>query len=297
MAKSVGFIGLGKMGMPMALNLCKKGFEVYAHSSKQASEDAIIAAGGHSIGSFAEMAEKCDVVITIVPADKEIVGVYSGEDGVFAHAHKGLVCIDMTSALGSTKIRMAEEAKKLEKDIHFLDAPVSGGVKGATQGTLTIMVGSSKEDFDANQNVFKAMGTKIFYTGDVGCGSNIKMLNQMLNAANTAIAAEVLCLSRKLGVDDKILSEIINQSSGASYVFERNVPKFMMTGDHTPGFRLDLMKKDVGLFVDTARAEKAYSPISNLVYQEYQATSNQGMGDKSYTAIFEWLKKSQAPNS
>ena len=136
-----------------------------------------------------------------------------------------------------------------------IDAPVSGGVAGA-----------------------------------VGSGSNVKMLNQMLNAGNTAIAAEVLCMSRELGIDDSVLSDVVNQSSGASFIFEKNVPKFMMTGDHTPGFRLDLMKKDVGLFVDSAKQVGEFTPVSQLVYQMYQAASNSGLGDANYTGIHKWYE-------
>ncbi|MBQ7063303.1 MAG: NAD(P)-dependent oxidoreductase [Firmicutes bacterium] len=292
--KTIGFIGLGKMGLPMAMNLCRAGFTVYAHSGNPDSQAKLAALGGQPIGSFAEMASCCDVVITIVPADKEILEL-AGVIG--EHGHDGLMWIDMTSAKGTTKKAIAgqlcRKAEETGRRISFMDAPVSGGVAGAEKGTLTIMVGSSREDFDAQQDVLGAMGKNIIYTGDVGAGSNIKMLNQMLNAANTAIAAEVLCISRQLGVEDTVLSQVVNQSSGGSYVFERNVPKFMMSGDHTPGFRLDLMKKDVGLFIDTAQEIDGFVPLANMVYQEYKASSHQGMGNLSYTAIHQWYEKNQ----
>ncbi len=292
--KTIGFIGLGKMGLPMALNLCRAGFGVYVHSGNPESQKCLENAGAKAIGGFAEMAEKLDAVITIVPADKEILAL---AEVIREAAHDGLTWIDMTSAKGTTKKAIAEDFAAYKetagKTIRFLDAPVSGGVAGAQKGTLTIMVGADKADFDAQQDVLSAMGTNIVYCGEVGSGSNIKMLNQMLNAANTAIAAEVLCLSRQLGVDDKTLSQVVNQSSGASFIFERNVPKFMMTGDHTPGFRLDLMKKDVGLFVDTAQEIDGFAPLANIVYQMYKASSHQGMGNLSYTAIHKWYEENQ----
>lgn len=292
MGKKIGFIGLGNMGLPMALNLCKSGFEVLACSSSSESQQKIVAAGGGSVGSFQTMAEVCDIIITIVPADQEILSLYK-EDGILLNAKPGLVCIDMTSAQGRTKQAIVRYIEQTGRDVQFIDAPVSGGVAGAAAGTLTIMAGCTDRQFEENQDIFQAMGKKIIHTGPVGSASNVKMLNQMLNAANTVIAAEVLCMSRELGVDDKVLSQVINQSSGQSFVFEKNVPKYMMTGDHTPGFRLDLMKKDVGLFVDTVQEIHGFTPVSGLVYQLYQAASNQGAGGKNYTYIHKWLEENQ----
>jgi len=291
--KKIGFIGLGKMGLPMAVNLCKADFELYVKSSNQSNQNIITQNGGKSIEDFAHMAKECDVIITILPADQEIMEVYTKDNGIIANAKDGLVCIDMTSAKGTTKEKIAELFIASGKNIKFLDAPVSGGVAGATNGTLTIMVGSEKEDYDSSMDVLKALGTKIIYTGQVGTASNVKMLNQMLNAANTAIAAEVLCISRGLGVDDKVLSEVVNQSSGASFIFEKNVPKYMMTGDHTPGFRLNLMKKDIGLFADASAQLNGFTPISDLVYQIYRETANEGHGDMNYTYVYKWFEENQ----
>lgn len=292
MSRKIGFIGLGNMGLPMALNLCRKGFEVFVCSRSSESQRTIIEAGGGAIGSYQAMAEQCDVVITIVPADREILSLY-GEDGILLNAKPGLVCIDMTSAKGTTKMQIAQNLEQTEKRIQFIDAPVSGGVAGAAAGTLTIMVGCSKEQFEENQDIFRAMGKKIIHTGPVGSASNIKMMNQMLNAANTVIAAEVLCISRSLGVKDAVLSQVVNESSGGSFVFEKNVPKYMMAGEHTPGFRLDLMKKDVSLFTDSVKEIGGFAPVANLVYQLYCAVSNQGAGSKNYTYIHKWLEENQ----
>lgn len=289
----IGFIGLGNMGLPMALNLCRKGFSVYVCSGNEESQNRILGAGGYAAGSFREMAANCDCVITIVPADAEIREVYLGENGILSAAKSGLICIDMTSAMGATKQEIAEYISSRELPVEFMDAPVSGGVSGAEQGTLTIMVGGDKETYERCHPVLEAMGKRIVYTGGVGSASNVKMINQMLNAANTAAAAEALCLSRRLGLDDKILSEVVNESSGGSYVFEKNVPKYMMTGDHTPGFRLKLMKKDVKLYIETAKKMQEFTLIPELVYQIFAAAENQGNGDKNYTWIYEWFCQNQ----
>ena len=292
--KTIGFIGLGKMGLPMALNLCRAGYQLLIHSSNPNSAKQVEELGGHSVASYQELAEQSDVVITIVPADKELKELYLAPDGVLDHMRPGTACIDMTSALGETMMLLEQYAKERSLEVKILDAPVSGGVAGATAGKLTIMVGcESKELCDTYMPVFQAMGEKIFYTGALGSGSNIKMINQMVNAANTAIAAEAICLATQLGVNLNTLCEVVNQSSGGSYIFERNVPKYMLTGDHTPGFRLKLMEKDVGLFMSAARNQHAFTPVSELVYQIYKATSNQGMGAQNYTCILEWLKQNQ----
>lgn len=289
----IGFIGLGKMGLPMAKNLCKAGYSVYVHSGNSDSQAQMLQEGALAIGSFREMAKLCDAVITIVPADKEIQELYLGEDGLIANAKEGVTFIDMTSAKGNTKELVNEAMKASGKELRFVDAPVSGGVAGAVNGTLTIMTGCEESTFEAVKPVLEAMGKNIIYTGDVGTASNVKLLNQMLNAGNTAVAAEVLCMSRKLGVDDEVLKNVVSQSSGQSFVFDRNVTKFMMSGDHTPGFRLNLMKKDVGLFIDAANELEGFTPVTHLVYELFRACANNGMGDLNYTSIHKWMEENQ----
>ena len=293
MVLKIGFIGLGHMGLPMALNLCKAGYPVFVHSSNRQSSSRIQEAGGHEIASFAKMARTLDVIITIVPADQEIMDIYLGEDGILEHAREGLICIDMTSAMGDTKRQVFRHISRLERQIGFADAPVSGGVTGAENGTLTIMAGCQRELLEVIRPVLAAMGKKIVYCGDIGSGSDIKMINQMLNAANTAIAAETVCLAEKLDLDLQTLCDVVNDSSGGSFIFKNNVPKFFLTGDHTPGFRLDLMKKDIGLYRETAEREKAFSPLSAMVCELYKAVSNQGGGDRNYTYIMKWMEENQ----
>ncbi len=286
--KKIGFIGLGKMGLPMALCLCRKGFSVWTCSSKEESQRSVEEAGGHGAPDYAWMAAECDVLISIVPADREILEL---AQVVEDRGREWLVWIEMTSAMGTTKQAVARSLE--HKGIRLMDAPVSGGTAGARKGELTIMAGACGTLLEEHRDILEGMGTRIFHTGGVGSASNVKMLNQMLNAANTAIAAEVLCLSRKLGVDDEVLSRVVNQSSGGSYIFERNVPKYMMTGDHTPGFRLDLMKKDVGLFTETAKEKDSFFPVSGLIAELYKAASHRGFGDQNYTAIHKWYEENE----
>jgi 3-hydroxyisobutyrate dehydrogenase-like beta-hydroxyacid dehydrogenase len=290
--ETIGFIGLGNMGLPMALNLCKAGYPLLVCSGKPESSRQIEAAGGRRVSSFAELARQADMVITIVPADKEVLELYTVPGGLIENMRDTAVCIDMTSAKGSTKQAVADCAKQKGKKTGVIDAPVSGGVQGAKAGTLTIMVGCEKSLFDRALPVFQAMGKKITHTGDIGSASNIKMINQMINAGNSAVACEALCVAKKLGVNLDAMCDIINDSSGASFVFKNNAPRFIKD-DHVPGFRLDLMKKDVGLFIESAQAHSAFTPMSEFVYQVFKAASNQGYGDKNATGIFKWYEQSQ----
>ena len=289
----IGFIGLGKMGLPMGKNLCKAGYSVYVHSTNPVSQEEMLGEGAIAIKSYNEMAKCCDMVITIVPADKEIKELYLSDEGLIANAREGVIFIDMTSAKGATKELVNEAVKAADKGLQCVDAPVSGGVAGAVNGTLTIMTGCEESTFEAVKPVLEAMGKNIIYTGAVGTASNVKLLNQMLNAGNTAVAAEVLCMSRKLGVDDEVLKNVVSQSSGQSFVFDKNVTRFMMSGEHTPGFRLNLMKKDVGLFIDAANELEGFTPVTHLVYELFRACANNGMGDLNYTSIHKWMEENQ----
>ena len=291
--KTIGFIGLGAMGLPMARNLCKAGFSLLICSSNPENAAAIESAGAKSLLSFAQVASAADVIITILPADKEVLELYTTAGGLIDNMRDGAICIDMTSASGFTKKAIAQYAQDKNKRIGVIDAPVSGGPAAAETGALTIMVGCDQSLYDENLPIFEAIGKKIVHTGDLGSASNIKTLNQMLNAGNSAVVCEVLCVAAKMGIDMNKLYEIVNDSSGASFVFKNNMPKYIFTKDHSPVFRLDLMKKDVGLFIENAKQTQAFTPISQFVHQVYEATSNQGHGDKNTTYIFEWYKSNQ----
>jgi 3-hydroxyisobutyrate dehydrogenase-like beta-hydroxyacid dehydrogenase len=291
--KTIGFIGLGNMGLPMALNLCKAGFPLLVCSGKPESAKQIEAAGGKSVSSFAELAKQADIIITIVPADREILELYTRDGGLVDNMKDGSACIDMTTAKGSTKQAVADHVKQKGRKIRVIDAPVSGGIAGAKAGTLTIMVGCEKSVFDEYMPVFQALGKKIVHTGDIGSAANIKMINQMLNAGNSAIICEALCVARKLGINPDLMYDIINNSSGASSVFKNYVPRIMKDDYVPPVFRLDLMRKDVGLFIESARQQNAFTPMSEFVYQVFKAASNQGHGGKDTSYIFKWFEQSQ----
>ena len=291
--KKIGFIGLGNMGLSMALHLCKAGYPLLVCSGNKENEKKIVEAGGKTADSYAELARLSDIVITIVPADAEVLDLYTSENGLIENMKDGAVCIDMTSARGITKKLIASHAEKLQKHIGVIDAPVSGGVTGAQAGTLTVMAGCERELFDRYREIFEPMSKKIIYTGELGTASDIKMINQILYAVHTSIVSEALCVADQLGVDKKILFDVVNESSGSSFVTKNVVPVNMLTGDHTAGFRLELMKKDIGLFTETARQNHAFSPISTLIDQIFTAASNQGLGELNVTGVQKWFQANQ----
>lgn len=288
--KRIGFIGIGSMGKPMALNLLKAGYELTAFSRNAGALAEIKSAGGNAAGSIAELAAAVEAVVTIVPADKEILEVYTSQGGLIDNLRDGAVCIEMTSARGETVRRLEECARQRQRKIRFIDAPVSGGVAGAASGNLTIMAGGDKGLIEEYMPVLSAMGSKIFYTGGLGSGKAVKMINQFLNAGNTCVAAEALFLARRMGLDLDNLCRIVNESSGSSYVFKNNVPKFMVPQDYEQGFRLELMKKDVGLAFEQAAADDIALPVLGLVFEVYQSMCNQGYGRKNYSVVAEWVK-------
>jgi 3-hydroxyisobutyrate dehydrogenase-like beta-hydroxyacid dehydrogenase len=283
----IGFIGLGAMGKPMALNLVKAGMPVtVTYHRNRAPAEELEKAGAQLVDSVAEVARGSDVVVTVLPADREIREVYSE---LIDNLKSGSVCIDMTTAMPQTIIEMAEQASK--NGIKVLDAPVSGGVTRAESGSLTIMVGGEKETIESCRPVLEAMGEKIFITGEVGSGKGIKMINQILNAGNTYIASEALVLAKKLGIDLNTLCEVIGASSGGSWVFQNVIPKFVIPKNFKPGFKLNLMKKDIDLSIQSAKEEALSLPVTSLIGQIYQAVINQGYGEKYYCIVSQWVEE------
>jgi 3-hydroxyisobutyrate dehydrogenase-like beta-hydroxyacid dehydrogenase len=220
-----------------------------------------------------------------------VLKVYTDDGGIIANAKDGLICIEMTSAMGATMKKISEFAKKKGADITFVDAPVSGGVAGAEQGTLTIMQGGEKDDIQKVRPYLEAMGSKLIYAGKLGDGKSVKMLNQMLNALNTAVAAEAIYLAQSLGIDSDILLDIVRNSSGGSWVINNNIKKFMIEKLYDKGFKLELMTKDLRLSVQEARQQGISLPITKQVLDEYEQTLEDFGGNVNYNAVGEWINK------
>jgi 2-hydroxymethylglutarate dehydrogenase len=294
----ISFIGLGIMGKPMAMNLLRAGYRLIGYDINREAVKDIVLMGAEEGRSIADTAARSDVVITMLPADREIIDVYTSENGILDSMGDNSICIDMTSARGETIIEVERVARNKGKKIRFIDAPVSGGVQAAKDGTLTIMAGGDMDVLDECRQILGVMGKRIYHTGPLGSGKSVKMINQLLNAGNTYIVSETLCLAKSMGLDMNILYGVITESSGDSWVFRNNVPKFILPGEYDTGFRLELMKKDLGLSIEQAYKENISLPVMNLIYQVYLGMSNLGYDKKNYSIISKWVEmQNKAPEN
>lgn len=288
--EKIGFIGLGSMGMPMAKNLLKAGYSLGVYDINRSACAQAGEAGAKVYPDTATLAQEKDIIITILPADRQIREVYMGANGLMDMAREGTLFIEMTSAMGETVCQLEQEALSRGKKLRFVDAPVSGGVAGATAGTLTIMVGGAPEDVEAARPILEVLGEHIIPTGSLGSGKNVKIINQLLNAIHTCAAAEAIYLARTMNLDLQQLLPILYQSTGDSWVLRNNVPKFMLTGEYTGGFKLSLMRKDVGLALRQASQSGLKLPVSQMVDEIFETALQQGNGDENYNVISRFIE-------
>ncbi|MBT3603097.1 MAG: NAD(P)-dependent oxidoreductase [Candidatus Latescibacteria bacterium] len=289
--EKIGFVGLGIMGKPMCHNLLKAGFEVVFHARRQEVVDEMTAAGATPASSSKAVAEATDIIVTIVTADAEVREVILGEGGVLEGASQGKLVVDMSTISPMTIREVAEQAQK--KGVSVVDAPVSGGDTGAIAGTLTIIAGGEKRDVERCAGIFQAMGNEenIFHVGAVGVGQTVKITNQLLGGITMAAISEALTLGKKAGADPEVMRQVISVSTGSSRLFEARVADFLLTGDFTPGFMLDLMKKDIGIGVEMGRAMDVPVPIGAAAYQMYAAASSLGAGEEDFSAVSRAIEK------
>ena len=281
----IGFVGLGIMGKPMCHNLLKAGFDVVFYARRDEIVAEIEGAGATFVPSSQAVAEAADIIITIVTADPEVREVILGDQGVLAGASEGDLIVDMSTISPLTIQDVAEQAS--QKGVRVMDAPVSGGDIGAINGTLTIIAGGAKDDFDRCQGIFDAMGNSenIFHVGDVGVGQTVKIVNQLLGGITMAAIAEGLTLGVKAGADPEVMRQVISVSSGNSSAFQARVADFVFKDDYAPGFMLDLMKKDIGIGVEMGRAMNVPVPLGAVAYQMYAAASSLGAGSLDFSAV------------
>jgi 3-hydroxyisobutyrate dehydrogenase len=289
----IGFIGIGVMGRPMTMNLLKAGHNVtiYARHPEKAEVQEVIEAGARLAPSARAVAMASEIVITMVPNSPQVEEVVMGPQGILEGARKGLIIVDMSTIAPAVSRKMAEEAAT--KNVHFLDAPVSGGSQGAINGTLTIMVGGEQEICEQVRPVFEAIGKKenIFYVGAHGAGEVIKLVNNMLVGTIAAATAEALVLGVKAGADVDMMAKIIGVSTGASWQLSNQFPLRAFNGSFKPGFMTDLLHKDLGLTLDLAAEVQAPLPITGLTRQLYEMTRAAGYGREDYTSLLRVLEK------
>lgn len=285
--KKIGFIGVGIMGKSMVRNLRKAGYEVAIYTRTKAKAEDVIAEGAVWCDTVAECAKGRDAVITIVGYPKDVEEVYFGENGIIVNADPGTYVIDMTTTSPRLAVRIWEEAEKA--GLHAVDAPVTGGDTGARAGTLTILAGGKKEDFDACVPVFEAMGKNINYEGKAGNGQHTKMCNQIAIAGALAGACEAMVYAKNTGLDvDTMLKSISTGAAGSAQM--NNVASKAAKDDYAPGFFLKHFIKDMGLADEEALAADTRLGVLEDVLAMAKKLEADGMGDLGTQALIKYYK-------
>ncbi len=285
--KKIGFIGVGIMGKSMVRNLRKAGYEVAIYTRTKAKAEDVIAEGAVWCDTAAECAKGRDVVITIVGYPKDVEEVYFGDNGIIANADPGTYVIDMTTTSPRLAVRIWEEAEKA--GLHAVDAPVTGGDTGAKAGTLTILAGGKKEDFDACVPVFEAMGKNINYEGKAGNGQHTKMCNQIAIAGALAGACEAMVYAKNTGLNvDTMLKSISTGAAGSAQM--NNVASKAAKDDYAPGFFLKHFIKDMGIADEEALAADTRLGVLEDVLGIAKKLESEGMGDLGTQALIKYYK-------
>ncbi|MFC5253661.1 2-hydroxy-3-oxopropionate reductase, partial [Streptomyces nigrescens] len=284
----IAWIGLGIMGSPMAENLIKAGYSVTGYTLEADKLERLTKNGGHAAGSIAEAVTGADVIITMVPASPQVEAIAYGPDGILAHARRGALLIDMSSITPQTSIDLAHAAA--DKGIRVLDAPVSGGEAGAIEAVLSIMAGGEQADFDAARPLLETLGKTIVRCGPHGSGQTVKAANQLIVAVNIQACAEAVVFLEKSGVDLPAALDVLGGGLAGSTVLARKKDNFT-TRDFTPGFRIDLHHKDMGIVTDAARAVGAALPVGTVVAQLVAALRAQGDGGLDHSALLRGVER------
>jgi 2-hydroxy-3-oxopropionate reductase len=288
MAQVIGFIGLGIMGRPMAKNLLRAGYPLVVHSRSQGPVDELARAGAKVAASPRDVASQVDVLITMLPNSPDVELVSLGKNGIVEGARPGLLFIDMStiSPLVSQKV-----GKVLgDKAVRMLDAPVSGGEKGAIDAALSIMVGGEKADFDEALPIFQAMGKTITHLGPLGAGGFTKLANQVIVAMNLTALGEALTLARKAGLDRSLTLKALGGGLAGSKCLEQKTPNYL-SGTYNPGFKIDLHFKDLGLIMESSRALGVPLPCTAVVQELFNAMRVKGKGGLDHSGVITLLEE------
>ncbi len=278
----IGFIGLGIMGLPMAKNLLKAGFGIVAHNRSRRAVDELAALGAESAACPKEVAEGSEVVITMLPDTPDVQEVLVGKGGVLEGIRPGMIVVDMSTISPKASMELAQRFKG--KGVAMLDAPVSGGQKGAVDGALSIMVGGDAEAFAKCMPIFNALGKTIILVGPSGAGETVKLCNQVICALNIVSMCEGITLCAKSGVDVETMIRVVSGGLGASNIISNLAPK-ILKGDMEPGFKLRLQQKDIHLALQLAEELRTPLPVSGLAHQIFRIAEAEGLGEKGTQAL------------
>jgi len=282
MPDTVGFVGLGVMGAPMALNLQQAGHSLVVHNRSREPVEQLVAAGAEAASSACEVAERAGVVITMLPDSPAVEDVVLGSDGVLDGASDGDLLIDMSTIHPTVSVAIAGAAR--ERGVRVLDAPVSGGDVGARDGTLSIMVGGQEADLERARPLLEVLGKTIVHVGDHGAGQVVKACNQVVVAVTIAAVSEALVLGSKAGVEPDRILDVLGGGLAANRVMEMRRRNFL-EHDFTPGFRVDLHHKDLDIALESGGAYGVPLPVTGLVQQGFRALRAKGHGGDDHSGL------------
>ena len=284
----VGFVGLGIMGLPMARNALRAGFPVTVTNRSIARAETLRAEGATVVGTPREVAERSDLVVTMVTSSPDVEAVVFGPDGVADGAHEGLLAIDMSTISPLATRDFA--ARAAQRGFRTLDAPVSGGEVGAIEARLAIMIGGDEADVARAMPLFSSLGKTIVHIGDHGAGQACKLANQIAVAINNLGVSEALVFAATQGIDLEKTRQVIAGGAGSSWAMQNYAPK-ILAGDFRPGFMVDLQQKDLRLVLDAAFAEHLSLPGTSLAHALYTALQKDGGGREGNHALIRAIER------
>jgi 2-hydroxy-3-oxopropionate reductase len=288
MPETIGFIGLGIMGRPIAHNLIKAGYSITVLNRHKEVTEEFVALGARASEQPQDIAEQSDILITMLPDTPQVEEVILGPGGVLEGAKKGLVVIDMSTISPTVTRQIAAHLAK--QGVALLDAPVSGGDKGAIAGTLSIMVGGDEASFSRCLPIFEAVGKTIVHVGENGAGQVVKACNQIVVALTIEAVSEALVLGSQAGVEPEKILRVLGGGLAANRVMEMR-GEGMLSHTFTPGFRVRLHHKDLGIALGTGRAYGTSLPITAMVDQMFASLETRGWGDLDHSALLMYLEE------
>lgn len=284
----IGFIGLGIMGKPMSKNLLKAGYELVVNDRNTVAVAELVALGAEMAETAKEVAEKTDIIVTMLPNSPHVKSVCLGENGISSGAKAGTIVIDMSSIAPLASREVSAELAKFGIDL--LDAPVSGGEPKAIDGTLSVMVGGNKETFDKCYDIMKSMAGSVVYVGEIGAGNITKLANQIIVALNIAAMSEALVLAKKAGVDPELVYKAVRGGLAGSTVLDAKAP-MVLDRRFDPGFRIELHIKDLQNALDTSHELAASLPLTSQVMEMMLGLKADGLEKEDHSALVKYYEK------
>ena len=279
----IGFIGIGQMGKRMSKHLLDAGYDLAIHDLTKESARYLLEKGARWMDTPKDVAGSCEIILSSLPGPHEVEEVVYGANGLMAGWKKGDIYIDMSTNSPTTIRQVSKDAEA--KGVTVLDAPVSGGIQGAETGTLTIMVGGELSSLEKVRKILETVSEKIFHMGDIGCGSVAKLVNNLILSACGAINAEGMVLGVKAGIDAEKLYEVLRSSSANNVWLERNCPQ-VLKGNFEPGFRTNLVLKDMELVLALSKEYGVPLPVGAITEQRFLEAKAAGFGEKGTQSIF-----------